>query len=461
MKFRRGVGVLLALSCFLTCSLGNTEFNGYATEQIPTSETVYASGQNAERYYYVQLKEEAKSFYDAMYAMYEEGMLKTGTEDYDLVANGHVTQEQLEGYASGNMTLLSYMGAARDAFYADYPDIFYVDFSHLSLRVTQKGSEYRAYLGTGRSDNYYVKGFTSKDDVEAASAEYESRINSIVEGAGNVTAEEDENLIEKRVKYVHDEIIWNTSYRLEDTCKEENIGHVRTVYGALVKGESLCEGYSRAMKAVLDRLGISCVLVQGGFQMTSDCVEPHMWNYVQIDGEWYGVDATIDDPVSKLPGEGGKDGFENSEYLLVGDDVMGRRHTPDGVMSEANYEFEYPAIAGQGKMFKDVADTNGLKVSYGAGTDGELQVGVFKISYNNMGAAKTIENGKYMLMREAKFNEKTNLWEYSDWAYMFPEVYMIHDTDTELTLEFPSTEYIEFAVTSAFLSCIGKADLSI
>ena len=32
-----------------------------------------------------------------MYNMYTKGILKTGTGDYDLVANGHVTQEQLDG----------------------------------------------------------------------------------------------------------------------------------------------------------------------------------------------------------------------------------------------------------------------------------------------------------------------------------------------------------------------------
>lgn len=407
------------------------------------------AAQEAQRYYYGQLPEEAKSFYDAMYNMYAQGIFKTGTGDYDLVGNGHLTQEQLEGYAGGNMALLTFMGAARDAFYADYPEIFYVDFSYLTLRVTQKGSAYCAYLGPGRSDNYFVKGFSSQNEVEAAITEYDARIASMVDGANKLEVEEGKSLAQQKVKYIHDEIIWNTSYKLENTCAPENIGHIRTAYGALVKGESLCEGYARAVKAALDKLGIQCVLVQGGFQRTTDSVEPHMWNYVQVDGQWYGLDATFDDPVSPLPGEGGVDGFERSDYLMVGDDVMGRRHIPDGVMSEANFEFSYPQLPGEGKSFQEVSNNNGLKVMFSEDAiEGGVPTGVYKVSYNGMGAAKSMENGKYFLMRTIRFRDGENRWEYDKWAYLLPDVYMFEDTEAEATIKLASEEYVEFAVTS-------------
>lgn len=446
MQQKKAASFLLALFFSLSFLLDFSGSKLYASS-LGNGSGIAAGMQ--ERYYYGQLPEEAKGFYDAMYNMYVQGILKTGTEDYDLVANGHLSQEQLDGYANGNMTLLSYMGAARDAFYADYPEIFYVDFSYLSLRVTKKGTQYRAYLGPGRSDNYFVEGFTSQTEVEAAVAEYEARIKSIVEGANSLVAEEGKNLAEQKVKYVHDEIIRNTSYRLENTCQPENIGHIRTAYGALVKGESLCEGYSRAVKAVLDRLGIPCILVQGGAQVTTDKTQPHMWNYVQIDSKWYGVDATMDDPISQLPGEGGVDGFERSDYLLVGDDVMGRRHVPDGVMSEANFEFTYPDITGQGHLYQEVSNANGLKVMYnGDAIDGELQTGMYKVSYNGMGAGESIKHGKYMLMRTTKFYENSNRWEYDKWGYLLPDVYMFTDTETEVILSIPNADYVEFAVTS-------------
>ncbi len=446
MQQKRSVSFLLVLFFSMLFLLDFSGGKVYASS-LENSNGRAEGGQ--ERYYYAQLPKEAKGFYDAMYNMYAQGILKTGTGDYDLVGNGHLTQEQLDGYANGNMTLLSYMGAARDAFYADYPEIFYVDFSYLTLRVTRKGAEYRAYLGPGRSDNYFVQGFTSQAQVEEALTEFEARINGIVAGANSLVAEEGKSLAGQKVKYVHDEIIWNTSYRLEDTCQPENVGHIRTAYGALVKGESLCEGYARAVKAALDKLGIPCILVQGGVQVTTDKVEPHMWNNVQIDNQWYGVDATLDDPISQLPGEGGKDGFERSDYLLAGADVMSRRHVPDGVMSEANFEFTYPAVAGQGHLYQEVANTNGLKVLYNSdGIDGEIQAGVYRVSYNGMGVNESMKNGKYMLMRATKFYPNTNRWEYDPWAYLLPDVYAMNDTKTEVILTIGNADYVEFAVTS-------------
>ena len=38
---------------------------------------------------------DAKGIYDAMYEMYEKDIFKTGEQEYDLVANGHITSEQL------------------------------------------------------------------------------------------------------------------------------------------------------------------------------------------------------------------------------------------------------------------------------------------------------------------------------------------------------------------------------
>ncbi len=445
MRRKRTVSMLLAILLVLPlgiCSVGGPAYAGQET-------AAQTEAQGIGRYYYEQLPDEAKGLYDAMYKMYEQGIFKTGTGEYDLVANGHVTQEQLEGYSCGNMTLLSYMGAARDAFYADYPEIFYVDFSMLTLRVTQKSGTYCASLGPGRKDNYFAYGFSSQEDVEAAIAEYDGRMDEILKGAEKVTQDDGKSIEQQKVKFAHDEIIWHTSYRMENTCTQGNGGNIRTAYGALVKGESLCEGYARATKAVLDRMGIPCVLVQGGYQSNEGSMEPHMWNYVKVDGQWYGLDTTMDDPKSPLPSENGVDGLERSDYLIVGGDVMGKRHVPDGIMSEANFEFAYPEIAGQGLLYDEVFNNNGLKVEYNeGGVEGGVNSGIYKISYNGMGAAKTIESGKYMLMKETKYLPNTNKWKYGVWAYILPDVYKMEDTAEEVIISIPGSQYVEFAITS-------------
>lgn len=438
MRGKRGVPVLLAVLLAVSTVFGNMA--GY----------VHAAETGVGRYYYSQLTDEAKEFYDAMYEMYSQGIFKTGTGDYDLTENGHVTQEQLAGYSKGDMALLLSMGAARDAFYADYPDIFYVDFSYLSLRVTRDSDGvYHAYLGPGRSDDYFVAGFSSKEQVEAAIAAFDSKVDEIVEAARSLTPEDGEDPAEQQVRYVHDYIIRHTSYRLEDACRPENVGHVRTAYGALVQGESVCEGYARAVKSVLDRLGIPCVLVQGIYRHTADVMELHMWNEVQVDGKWYGVDATIDDPVSPLAGDGGLDGYECSEYLLVGETDMARHHIASGIMSEANFEFTYPELSLSGLGFDRAYNTNGLVVEYNQdGIQGDLEAGIYKISYRGMGYSKAAENGKYFIARMYLEEPDPADKNYCRWAYLDPKVYpAVQDNGTEIVLYVSHIPYVEFAVT--------------
>ncbi len=448
MRWKKTNSFLLSILLALSLCLSSLEMVTYASSTEGIDSTAFAAEQN--RYFYNQLSEESKKFYQAMYDMYTKGIFKTGTEEYDLVKNGYLTQEQLKSYANGDTKLASSAYDARDAFYLDYPEIFYVDFSKISFRVTQTSTgTYGAYLLPDKSGKYYKKGFTSESSVEKALAEYETRANEIVEGAKNLTIEEGDNLIKQQVKYVHDEIINHTSYRLENDCSKGNTGHIKTPYGALVKGESLCEGYARAVKSLLDRLNIPCILVVGTFQSRSDRAEPHMWNYVQVDGIWYGLDATADDPISPYPGENGLDGFEKSEFLFAGADTMSRRHVITGVMSENGQEFLYPDLTGQNEFFDEIANKNGLKVEYGEKEiEGDIPAGIFKISYYGMGAAKAMENGYYLLMKETQYYEKTDEWKYGTWAYCIPDYYNLNDSPTELTIQIAASQYVEFAVTT-------------
>ena len=113
---------------------------------------VEAAGSGVEaNFHYEQLGAEAKKIYQAMYNMYTKGVFKTGTQGYDLVDNGFFTEDEIKEYEKGNTTLTSAMNAARYAFYADYPEIFYVNFQKLSIRTTKDAdNKYHAYIGSGR-----------------------------------------------------------------------------------------------------------------------------------------------------------------------------------------------------------------------------------------------------------------------------------------------------------------------
>ena len=196
----------------------------------------------------------------------------------------YVTQEQLESYMKGNNELKVAMNAARYAFYADYPEVFYIQIQKINLRVTKDAqNRYHANLGSGNLKNYYVDGFTSKEQVEEELITFNNIVNQIVEEAKNLKVEEGKELVTEQVKYIHNKIINDTSYRLESDCSEGNEGFLGTPYGALVKKQAVCEGYARAFKIILDKVGINNILVQGTHQSEGSAAVPHMWNYVEIE----------------------------------------------------------------------------------------------------------------------------------------------------------------------------------
>ena len=71
-------------------------------------------------------------------------------------------------------------------------------------------------------------------------------------------------------------------------------GTANNGYSALVDGTTACYGYSRLFLEVMERLDIPCKVV-----IAEDCGDGtgHAWNVVQLDGHWYHVDLTWDDPM--------------------------------------------------------------------------------------------------------------------------------------------------------------------
>jgi hypothetical protein len=89
----------------------------------------------------------------------------------------------------------------------------------------------------------------------------------------------------------HDYIVNNCVYDnmnfLNNTIPDESY----SAYGALVLGRSVCSGYTKAMKILMDKMGVECICVEGK-AANSD----HTWNIVKIGKEYYHIDVTLDDP---------------------------------------------------------------------------------------------------------------------------------------------------------------------
>jgi len=69
-------------------------------------------------------------------------------------------------------------------------------------------------------------------------------------------------------------------------------------YGFFTGRDAICTGYTSTFQLLMDLLDIECVTVEG---TAYNGTEDHAWNMVRLDGDWYCVDVTWDDPVSSTP----------------------------------------------------------------------------------------------------------------------------------------------------------------
>ena len=105
----------------------------------------------------------------------------------------------------------------------------------------------------------------------------------------------------------HDYLMTACSYNWEfDTGTGTPGKQVYSAYGALVDGDAVCQGYALAYKLILSQMGIPCITV-------SSSTMKHMWNLVQLDGVWYHVDVTWDDPTPNVEGGGRHANFLRSD----------------------------------------------------------------------------------------------------------------------------------------------------
>ncbi|XID92371.1 transglutaminase domain-containing protein [Paenibacillaceae bacterium WGS1546] len=94
----------------------------------------------------------------------------------------------------------------------------------------------------------------------------------------------------RKVKTIHDWIVANLAY---DTAL---VSH--SAYDGLVDGRTVCQGYALLTYEMMRQAGIPVRIVEGTSRDSA-----HTWNLVQIDGRWYHLDTTWNDPVPDTAGK--------------------------------------------------------------------------------------------------------------------------------------------------------------
>lgn len=255
--------------------------------------------------YRSQLSQSEREIYDAMSSYLSQGYDSFSWEFSDppvYSASGDI-----------NSSLKNLVGRAYEAFYRDYPEVFWIDKSGFSFSPQYEVQE----------DSVVITGFSMRVSFAASpsqSSALDQAAASILQGASGTDAE--------KARYFHDSILSRCSYKSGAASSYDPMSC--EAYGALVEGSAICEGYAKALKLLCNRAGIPCEIVGGTVNG-----EAHMWNYVQIDGAYYLVDATFDDS----PGVGTYD------YFLKGSSSVWDHLEDSSLLEGFSAGLFYPALS--------------------------------------------------------------------------------------------------------------------
>ena len=125
----------------------------------------------------------------------------------------------------------------------------------------------------------------TKEDIEAIN----TKIFEIYPILSQGYNKDDPNSAINALKTMHDYIINTTKYDSERS--DNNVINYKSdiAYGPLFEGYALCGGYTDLYELLLEQMHIKSFKVSGDI---------HIWNAIELNGTWYNLDLTWDDPVT-------------------------------------------------------------------------------------------------------------------------------------------------------------------
>ena len=207
------------------------------------------------------------------------------------------------------------------------PQIFHVEPSCLVTKKVSVNTR-TGEVVSGTFKIYNIKYTINKSEYDAGKKKFDAEVNKALK-----YAEKGRTDLEKAL-LVHDYLALTNTYDQADLdyAKANNFTaalhpNSHTAYGAMVGKLAVCEGYAKSYMYIMQSLGIDCATVTGRMNT------PHMWNYIKIDGKWYHVDVTSDDPLYRKSGVTGSFdllGAVNHKYFLLSDAALTKLGTHSG-----------------------------------------------------------------------------------------------------------------------------------
>ncbi|WP_400195179.1 transglutaminase domain-containing protein [Lysinibacillus telephonicus] len=114
----------------------------------------------------------------------------------------------------------------------------------------------------------------------------------------------------ERVKFVNDYIVKNTEY------SEETSASPHSAFAIVQENRGVCQGYALLALKMLQAFGVETKYVVGEVYTGG-----HAWNLVKVDGEWYHLDTTWNDPTPD------RKNIVSYGYFLMNDEKMELDHS--------------------------------------------------------------------------------------------------------------------------------------
>ena len=143
---------------------------------------------------------------------------------------------------------------------------------------------------------------------------------------------------EEKVKAIHDYLIYSANY-VNDGNYQSAENWAYGAGGVLIHKEGVCQSYSIAFYMMAVSAGLDCKFVSGTAKGGD-----HAWNQVKVDGKWYYIDCTWDDPI--MNGHSG--GGERYKYYLS--ETLWSDHTVEeskDLADDGKYYWEHYYLTGK------------------------------------------------------------------------------------------------------------------
>lgn len=285
-------GMLSFTGCSLTDQVAEVFYDGLGT--LVAGKEKQADAVSQDRYGYQCLDNQAKKVYDQIVATVDaqEEKAVVSTED------------------------VSVLEKAFSAVLADYGEFFWISgYQYNTYTSGEKviGVEIVPTYTMSREDRK-----KAQKEVEAVAAGW---LQELPAAAGDY----------EKAKFVFEKLIQQVEY-------DESAPNNQNILSVFLNRRTVCQGYAEAVSYLLRKLGIQSAVVTGYAKE-----EPHAWNLVRLDGEYYFLDVTWGN--SRYAGEGeAKQSIINYTYLNMTTEDLKKTHrietqipVPECTATQDNY----------------------------------------------------------------------------------------------------------------------------